>query len=217
LAAVLAGKATGPDIVVAQSLEFQCSDWWIRNNSGSASASVFGFAGQMSTGTTPGSTSRVWAPQVVGIPFNCYNDATNSLDWDKPWIISWRVRVTARSTGGQIWLAFGRFAYGVADLSQAGVGFRINDLTLTAQSYSASLTTTATLATLTAGTDNHLAIRNNADGTATCYLNGVSVGTLTGVPTGKSAATFFSFNAANNADASATAIQFGHVKFTTLQ
>jgi hypothetical protein len=108
------------------------------------------------------------------------------IDWDRRILVKVRFSPTDIGVNGISRISLGRQnTDGSGDPNDKAIGIKITTAALAGQVHSgAGLTTTATLATLTLNQVYDLLIISRADGTVEWFLDGTSIGTSTGGPTG---------------------------------
>jgi hypothetical protein len=156
------------------------------------------------TGTAT-ATSHVRTPVTSGGLYSWYGAGGqyNIQNWDLSWTFATQLAVTSSSTNSVVRVQWGRLPNdtSVSNLSSKGVSLRIENLALRVSVYHTSLTTSGTLHTLTQGQLYDIRLRTAA-GNWECFVDGVSVGSGTGAPTGSggSASQGITFSIDNGGD-----------------
>lgn len=128
------------------------------------------------------------------------------IDWDRRILVKVRFTVPTGGTNGISRISMGRQnSDGSGDPNDKAVGIKITTLGLAGQVHDgSSLTTTATLATLTLSQVYDLLIISRADGTVEWFLDGTSIGTSTGGPTGTGTSSHTAFRLESVSSSAAT-------------
>jgi len=129
------------------------------------------------------------------------------LNWSKQCIFAFRFQVLTSTTNGVCRVAFGRgSADGVGDLDDKGIGIVIDNLGLKLQTHNGSTVAEVNPSqTLTVDIVYSMTITSDGAGNIVWYLDGTSVGTSSGGPTGSSATGHNALNihASNASDSAA--------------
>lgn len=160
------------------------------------------------TGTTTGSDSLARLNDANGsILFGNPGAVFNTISWDERFIISLHFATLNPNADTVL-----RFQVGdaitkttVSDLAADGVGFKVENATLKALTHDGvSLTTSASIGTISTTTRNHIVIDSDGAGNVAYYLNGSLVHTATSGPTSDGAAneSGIHFSATNGAGTS---------------
>lgn len=106
----------------------------------------------------------------------------NQINFARPMVWTWVISREASSANGILRCKIGTPTAGA--LAALGFGFQVNNTTLVGIAHNgSSLTTTATLATITAASTYQLSAYSDGAGNMRYYVNGAEVATSTGGPT----------------------------------
>lgn len=165
------------------------------------------------TGTTGTSTARARISNSPGISTGVDNAI---IDWSQRILIEIGFGIRD-STGNGI----GRFSLGkttgdgIGDLARRGIGIRLDTLALAGQVHDGTtLTTTATLSTLTDNQRYRLLIVSDGAGNVEWFLDGTSIGSTTGGPStaGGTLASLFQSEVDNGGDAANQSFDLHYLK-----
>jgi len=155
--------------------------------------------------TTTGSSAYLEANTNADLPFSARGNLAGYIYWGERFRVSFPFQYSGSDANTKIRATVGRqhFVPVVGDLSSHGIGFIIENNSLKLQVHDGTtLTTTASLATLSVSTRYVITLDSNGSGTTTIYVNGTSVGSTTGSPTTSSTHVGLNVSVANGAGTS---------------
>lgn len=154
---------------------------------GTGQINKFGYGAILQTGTTTGSTAIISAGnQAVDHFLTSVGVDHRYAQWDNPKTFSWVVTPIDFDSSCRAWCFFGGpSTVAAADLTAKGYAIKMDGSALKVQAHDGTtLTTSASLATLTTRLKYVIRIETDGAGGWECYLNNASVGSGGGGPTG---------------------------------